>query len=168
MEILKDESIVDLLGVVHRSIISFYLFYANQTTGLLNFEAFSRFCSDFEIFPDILSKPKIMRFFKTLSGFFETTNMSQTEQMTLDDQTKCKEITSEDQVKMRRDVIDEHLFVEALALFALEIQYEDPQPNNAEKVSFFTILILRVYIFNDLYITFFGLDCFTFGEIKPQ
>jgi len=56
--------------------MSFYLFYANQRTGLLNFEAFSRFCSDFEIFPDILSKPKIMRFFKTLSSFFETTNMS--------------------------------------------------------------------------------------------
>lgn len=40
----------------------------------MNFESFSKFCSDFEIFPDILSKPKIMRFFKTLSGFFETTS----------------------------------------------------------------------------------------------
>jgi hypothetical protein len=40
----------------------------------MNFEGFAKFCSDFEIFPDILSKPKIMRFFKTLSGFFETTS----------------------------------------------------------------------------------------------
>jgi hypothetical protein len=40
---------------------------------LLSFEGFSKFCTDFEIFPDILSKPKIMRFFKTLSGFFEST-----------------------------------------------------------------------------------------------
>lgn len=40
----------------------------------MNFDSFSKFCTDFEIFPDILSKPKIMRFFKTLSGFFETTS----------------------------------------------------------------------------------------------
>lgn len=74
MEILKDQDIVDLLGGVHRAMMSYYLYYANQKTGLLNFDGFSRFCTDFEIFPDILSKPKIMRFFKTLSGFFETTN----------------------------------------------------------------------------------------------
>lgn len=34
-----------------------------------------------------------------------------------------------------RDVIDEHLFVEALALTAFEINYRDPQPQDAEKVS---------------------------------
>lgn len=39
----------------------------------MNFDGFLRFCSDFEIFPDILSKPKLMRFFKTLSGFYEST-----------------------------------------------------------------------------------------------
>lgn len=85
MEILKDQDIVDLLGSAHRSMMSFYLYYANQQTGLLNFDGFSRFCTDFEIFPDILSKPKIMRFFKTLSGFFETTNMSQHEPADVDD-----------------------------------------------------------------------------------
>ena len=76
MEILKDQDIVDLLGSVHRSMMSFYFYYSDSNTGLLNFDGFSRFCTDFEIFPDILSKPKIMRFFKTLSGFYETTNMN--------------------------------------------------------------------------------------------
>jgi|TARA_B110000285_G_C14843967_1_gene476681 hypothetical protein len=52
----------------------YYAHYADQREFLMNFEGFSKFCSDFEIFPDILSKPKIMRFFKTLSGFFETTS----------------------------------------------------------------------------------------------
>lgn len=74
MEILKDQNIVEILGGVHRSMMPYYQYYADQKSTLLNFEGFSRFCSDFEIFPDILSKPKIMRFFKTLSGFFETTN----------------------------------------------------------------------------------------------
>lgn len=31
-------------------------------------------------------------------------------------------------------MIDEHLFVEALALTAFEIKYRDPQPSDAEKV----------------------------------
>ena len=46
---------------------------------------------------------------------------------------------------MVRDVIDEHLFVEALALTAFEITYQDPQPSNAEKVSFdlFPFLFLK-------------------------
>jgi len=83
---------------------------------LLTFEGFSKFCSDFEIFPDILSKPKIMRFFRTLSGFFETTSNQQ-----LQDDKKGSAMA-----KIRRDVIDEHLFVEALALTAFEIQYQDP------------------------------------------
>ena len=31
------------------------------------------------------------------------------------------------------ELIDEHLFVEALALCALEMPYSDPQPSNIEK-----------------------------------
>lgn len=33
-----------------------------------------------------------------------------------------------------REVIDEHLFVEALALTAFEVKYREPQPSNAEKI----------------------------------
>ena len=52
---------------------------------------------------------KIFRFFKTLSGFFETAVAS--------------EGTDKKIASSRRDVIDEHLFVEALALTAFEIIY---------------------------------------------
>ena len=51
----------------------------------------------------------MFRFFKTLSGFFETAVAS--------------EGTDKKIASSRRDVIDEHLFVEALALTALEIIY---------------------------------------------
>ena len=37
----------------------------------MNFEGFQKFCIDFGIFPDILSKPKIFRFFKTLANFYQ-------------------------------------------------------------------------------------------------
>ena len=51
--------------------------------------------------------------------------------------------------RMRRDVIDEHLFVEALALTAFEINYSDPQPSNAEKVSVL-ILVLNLNDFFEI------------------
>lgn len=33
-----------------------------------------------------------------------------------------------------KEMVDEHLFVEALALTAFEIVYQNPQPGNAEKI----------------------------------
>jgi hypothetical protein len=71
MEVLKDEYMVEILGCVHKTLIPYYQYYANQKTSLLNFEGFSKFCLDFGIFPDILTKAKIKRFFTTLSGFYQ-------------------------------------------------------------------------------------------------
>ena len=62
MEILKDDEMVDLLSVVHKSMLPYYNYYANHK-GLMTFDGFSKFCTDFAIFPDILSKSKILKFF---------------------------------------------------------------------------------------------------------
>ena len=62
MDMLKDPEVVDVLNHVHKSIIYYYNFYAD-TYGFLNFDNFIRFCRDFSIFPDIVSKPKLLRFF---------------------------------------------------------------------------------------------------------
>jgi hypothetical protein len=51
------------------------------------------------VFPDILPEEKVMSFFQTLSGFY----------------------TQEQ--KGANDVIDEHLFIETLALSALEMKF---------------------------------------------
>ena len=121
MEVLKDEYMVEILGCVHKTLIPYYQYYAHQKTSLLSFEGFSKFCLDFGIFPDILTKAKIKRFFTTLSGFYQQNAAEMG-------------VTSTE-----RDVIDEHLFVEALALTAFEIKYRDPQPSNAEKVSLLSL-----------------------------
>lgn len=73
MEILKDEVMVEVLSFVHKTLLPYYAFYANNK-GLMNFDAFSKFCHDFGIFPDVLSKSKLMRFFYTLSNFYQSTN----------------------------------------------------------------------------------------------
>ena len=70
LEILQDESIVDVLSIVHKTMLPFYGFYSNSRMQM-NFEGFQKFCVDFGIFPDILSKPKIFRFFKTLANFYQ-------------------------------------------------------------------------------------------------
>jgi len=103
---------VDLLSVVHKTMLPYYRFYASPK-GLMDLDGFTRFCCDFGIFPDILSKPKVYRFFKTLSTFYQEPSNPQAA------------------------VIDEHLFIEALALTAFEVIYKYPQPDNAEKVSNF-------------------------------
>ena len=73
MEILRDEQVVEILSCVHKTLIPYYQYYANAK-GLMNFDGFSKFCHDFGIFPDILTKSKIMKFFTTLSGFYTSTS----------------------------------------------------------------------------------------------
>ena len=70
LEILQDEGIVNVLNIVHKTMVPFYQFYSNGRQQM-NFEGFQKFCIDFGIFPDILSKPKIYRFFKTLANFYQ-------------------------------------------------------------------------------------------------
>ena len=55
IDVLKDPEIVDFLGYVHKSLMIFYNFYADQA-GSMNFESFVKFFKDFGIFPDIVPK----------------------------------------------------------------------------------------------------------------
>jgi hypothetical protein len=75
MDLLKDDTMVEILGCVHKTMLPYYAFYASSK-GLMNFDGFIKFCTDFAIFPDILSKSRIMRFFSTLSSFYQSTNYS--------------------------------------------------------------------------------------------
>ena len=72
MEVLKDPEVIDVLNHVHKSIIYYYNFYSD-TYGFLNFDNFIRFCRDFSIFPDIVSKPKLLRFFQALAAIHAQT-----------------------------------------------------------------------------------------------
>jgi len=72
----------------------------------MDIKAFQKFCFDFDIFPSVLSKAKTINFFTTLASFHTVSE-------------KC---------------IDEHLFVEALAMTAFEIIYNEPQPEPFEKI----------------------------------
>ena len=114
MEMLKDEEMVNLLELVHQTLYPYFNFYSNEN-GLLDMQSFAQFWEDFKIFPDILPEAVVMNFFKTMSNFFQS-NEEEGEY----NSSECQ--------------IDEHLFVEVLALSALEMKFQDPQPTQIEKV----------------------------------
>jgi hypothetical protein len=107
MDLLKDPQIVEMLGLLHKSILVYYRFYSGPK-GLISFEKFQRFYKDFEIFPDLLPKSKVVSIFQTLSKLYQQNHAN------------CLEI-------------DQHMFVESLALSAMEVQTHD-QATNLERV----------------------------------
>jgi hypothetical protein len=75
----------------------------------MTFAQFDKFCTDFNLCPDILSKPKTFKYFNTLAGLNSSS-------------------------KPGNPVIDEHLFIEALALTAYEVVYKEPQPDSFDRL----------------------------------
>lgn len=69
MEILKDEEMVNLLELIHKTLYPYYTFYCNEQ-NLMTLDSFIDFCQDFRIFPDILPDELVIQFFKTLSNFY--------------------------------------------------------------------------------------------------
>lgn len=88
--------------------LPFYNYYIGQDK-VMNFAQFDKFCFDFDLCPDILSKPKAFKYFNTLASLNSAS-------------------------KPGHHVIDEHLFVEALALTAYEVVYKDPQPDSFDRL----------------------------------
>ena len=126
MEMLKDENMIEALGIVHKMFTPYYLYYAD-THGFMNFTSFIKFCKDFQIFPDLVSKAKLLRFFFALSGIYaQTEGPEHSESISLD---RAPEQTES-------DVIDQHLFVEALALIAAEVSYIRATPTAVHRICF--------------------------------
>ena len=119
MDLLQDSEILDLLGTVHKSLKYYYEAYTNGSpNNLMNFETFAKFAKDFDIFPTILTKAKLLKIFETLAGVFQKTGNFQ---------------HSND----NKLYIDQHLFIEGLALCAFEVNYQEPEPSNFDKVYYF-------------------------------
>ena len=127
MESLRNPEVIEILSIVHRSVIFYYRIYANSA-GLLDFEGFLLFCKDFSIFPDLIAKSKLLRFFCTLANIH-----AQTEQPEI---SVSSSVITEKKNNHGGNFIDEHLFVEGLALIAEEILYKEPEPNTVERVCF--------------------------------
>jgi hypothetical protein len=123
IQLLKSEEMIEVLILVHKSLLYFYKHYS-EPRGLMNFDGFIRFCKDFNMFPDLVSKSKLLRLFTTMAAFH-----AQTEQPQISVSSRSSRTS-----QSKGDVIDEHLFVETLALVANEVVYPEPEPGPVEKV----------------------------------
>ncbi|CAG9328947.1 unnamed protein product [Blepharisma stoltei] len=130
LESLKNDDIIEALSIVHRSILYFYRYYTDNQ-NLMSYNNFIAFCRDFELFPDLVSKTKLVRFFYTLAGMANENEPGVSLDASLS-RTSIQEKLS----KTSTETIDEHLFVEALALISAEVKYEDPNLNPIEKLCF--------------------------------
>lgn len=74
MKLLQEDGMVEMLGLVHRTLYPFFIKYTIHGSPLMNFEGFVRFCKDFGIFPDVLPKSRILQFFHTLSQIFSASD----------------------------------------------------------------------------------------------
>eukprot|EP00330_Aristerostoma_sp_ATCC50986_P001981 CAMPEP_0114576432 /NCGR_PEP_ID=MMETSP0125-20121206/1195_1 /TAXON_ID=485358 ORGANISM="Aristerostoma sp., Strain ATCC 50986" /NCGR_SAMPLE_ID=MMETSP0125 /ASSEMBLY_ACC=CAM_ASM_000245 /LENGTH=110 /DNA_ID=CAMNT_0001764943 /DNA_START=266 /DNA_END=598 /DNA_ORIENTATION=+ len=107
-----------------------YYNYYSDSKGMMNFEKFTKFCKDFSLFPDIIAKGKISNFFYTLAAIHTQAEGGNNDESAMRGRSLMgnskfgangKAIDQPD-----NDVIDQHLFIEALALCAFEIPYSDP------------------------------------------
>lgn len=128
MEMLRNPEVIEILSIVHRSIIFYYRTYSNNQ-GLLDFQGFLKFCKDFSIFPDLIAKSKLLRFFCTLANIHAQTEQPE---ISLSQSTIFEKKCWNDS----QNLIDEHLFVEGLALIAEEVLYKEPEPNTVERICF--------------------------------
>ena len=154
VDLLRDPEMVQFLGLVHKAVLIYYKHYADSK-GLMNFERFVRLCKDFSIFPDILPKSRLKTFFYTLASIHSTAELNESQSSSLRcnainhivqgnaDASLLKKSLSTSRIigaeskaagQSEIELIDEHLFVEALALCAFELPYNDPQPTDIEKV----------------------------------
>ena len=63
---LDNQDMIELLTLFHKAIIDIYKQYADNK-GLLNFTKFINLCSDYDIFPGMVSKAALYRIFHSLS-----------------------------------------------------------------------------------------------------
>lgn len=112
MSVLRDRTMVEILSVVHKTMLPLYSLYCDDNK-LLTVKKFLQFMKDFGVFPQVISQVKLHQLFHELSTLF-----------------KNKSSGSEP----REAAIDQHLFVEGLTLVALEVEYEKFKLTNAQKL----------------------------------
>jgi len=68
MEILKDEEMIDLLELLHQTLVPFFHRFSEK--GKMTIDGFNAFCEEFKIYPEILPERTVQGLFHALSDFY--------------------------------------------------------------------------------------------------
>jgi hypothetical protein len=121
LSMLQDPEVVKLLEMLHNLFQGFYLEYAD-TNRCMSFDQFVNICRDFNLFPDLASKSVLHRVFHSLSS---ATVHSQE----FTSNTDGRQLMPKDKV-----VINDKLFIEAIALCAFQCKLLSKHTNPLEKI----------------------------------
>ncbi len=78
LQMLESEDVISLLSELHGVIAPIYAVYASKRTACIDFQAFTRFLTDFSVFPDVVNKSEAYKIFMNLA--FTQENPSHNEQ----------------------------------------------------------------------------------------
>ena len=118
LTLLQDPEVLKLLDLLHKLLINFFIEYADSNYHM-NFDQFVCICRDFSIFPDLVSKAILHRIFHSLSSATSHSIEFGSEGRN----------TQKDKV-----VIDDKLFIEAIALCAFQCKLLSKHTNTIEKI----------------------------------
>ena len=111
-ELQNDEEIISFLQVMHKAFYPLFSFYTKEYEGLMSLHIFMKFTKDFEIFPYLIGKAKLNSLFNAIAQYSSFT-------------------------KKKESFIEHSLFVDLIALMALEMVYPEPEPSPIEKMLIF-------------------------------
>ena len=111
-ELQNNQEMIEILQTVHKAFYPLFIFYTKENEGLMSIENFLKFTKDFEIFPFLIGKAKLNSFYNGISQYSMYG-------------------------KKGNALIEHSLFVDLIALMALEMNYPNPQPSPVEKMLIF-------------------------------
>ena len=111
-QLQNDEEIISFLQVIHKAFYPLFSFYTKDNDGLMSLHSFMKFTKDFEIFPYLIGKAKLNSLFNAIAQYSSFT-------------------------KKNEYFIEHSLFVDLIALMALEMVYPEPEPSPVEKMLIF-------------------------------
>ena len=111
-QLQNNEEIISFLQVIHKAFYPLFSFYTKDNEGLMSLHTFMKFVKDFEIFPYLIGKAKLNSLFNSIAQYSSF-------------------------VKKNESFIEHSLFVDLIALMALEMIYPEPEPSPVEKMMIF-------------------------------
>ena len=111
-QLQNNEEIISFLQIIHKAFYPLFSFYTKESEGLMSLHTFMKFVKDFEIFPYLIGKAKLNSLFNSIAQYSSF-------------------------VKKNESFIEHSLFVDLIALMALEMIYPEPEPSPVEKMMIF-------------------------------
>lgn len=112
VSMLKDKLMIDMLASLHKTMLPIYQLYC-EDNRLITGKKFLQFMKDFGVFPQLVSQSKLLQLFHELNNLYKS-------------KVDCSELKEES--------IDQHLFIEGMALVALEVEYDKFKLTNSQKL----------------------------------